>query len=224
MEARLFLDMLVKRYGFGRDMYKDMKFLDLACGRGRHSVYLNSLGFDVTGADLSEASISHARKWENEKLRFIVHDMRKPLAEDTFDCILNLFTSFGYFENEQDHQDVLNAVAKSLKPGGLFVLDYLNVRKAKKNLVAQEQMEVDGIEFHISRKVENDFIVKNIEFEHKEKSYFFSEKIRTFRLSNFNPLFENAGLKMDFLYGNYEFKKYILQTSDRLILVARKPK
>src|SRR5688500_2509825 len=74
------------------------KVLDLACGKGRHSVYLNQKGFDVTGIDLSEQSIAYARQFENERLHFAVHDMREVYQPETFDFILNLFTSFGYFE------------------------------------------------------------------------------------------------------------------------------
>ena len=77
------------------------EILDLACGKGRHSVYLNSIGYNVTGADLSENSIAHASKFENDTLRFQVHDMCKPFAFQ-FEAVFNLFTSFGYFENEED--------------------------------------------------------------------------------------------------------------------------
>ncbi|MFN3940966.1 MAG: YkgJ family cysteine cluster protein, partial [Chitinophagales bacterium] len=78
------------------------KILDLACGKGRHSIYLNQLGYDVTGADLSENSIKEASKFANEKLHFKVHDMRIPF-EEKYDAIFNLFTSFGYFENDADN-------------------------------------------------------------------------------------------------------------------------
>ena len=76
---------------------KNATLLDLPCGKGRHSVFLNSLGFKVIGADLSENSIQHAKNFENENLKFIVQDMREPLHKK-YDAVFNLFTSFGYFK------------------------------------------------------------------------------------------------------------------------------
>ena len=87
---------------------------DLPCGKGRHSVFLNSLGYKVTGGDLSENSINSAKQFENENLHFEVWDMRKPL-EKKYDAIFNLFTSFGYFEADSEDITVLNSLKKGLK-------------------------------------------------------------------------------------------------------------
>ena len=73
--------------------------LDLACGKGRHAVSLSQKGFNVTGVDLSPSSIAFAKQFESEHLKFRVHDMCTPYPE-RFDAVFNLFTSFGYFENE----------------------------------------------------------------------------------------------------------------------------
>ena len=97
-EAQLFIDNLNQYLNIA----EDAKVLDLACGRGRHSIYLNKLGHNVIGADLSANSINYAKQYENENLKFVVHDMREPFVEK-FDTILNLFTSFGYFPNEKDN-------------------------------------------------------------------------------------------------------------------------
>ncbi|MBC7524978.1 MAG: methyltransferase domain-containing protein, partial [Flavobacterium sp.] len=92
-EAQIFMDNLTRYL----NLPEKAKVLDLACGKGRHSIYLNQLGFEVTGVDLSENSILEAKKNENESLHFNVHDMRNPFHQK-FDAIFNLFTSFGYFE------------------------------------------------------------------------------------------------------------------------------
>ena len=89
-EAQLLMDNLTHYL----NLPEDAKILDLACGKGRHAIYLNSLGFDVTGADLSENSIKEASEFANEKLHFKVHDMRETCNEK-YDAIFNLFTSFG---------------------------------------------------------------------------------------------------------------------------------
>src|SRR5687768_2760270 len=102
---------------------EDAKILDLACGKGRHSIYLNQLGYDVTGADLSENSIEEAAESANDTLHFVVHDMREPF-EDKFDAIFNLFTSFGYFENDSDNILTLKAISESLNEYGFGVIDF----------------------------------------------------------------------------------------------------
>ena len=109
---------------------EDAKILDLACGKGRHSIYLNQMGFNVTGADLSSNSIAIAKDFENETLKFVEHDMRIPF-KDKFDAIFNLFTSFGYFENDIDDILVLTNIHDGLNENGLLVLDFLNVINVK---------------------------------------------------------------------------------------------
>jgi SAM-dependent methyltransferase len=81
---------------------KDALIHDLACGKGRHSIYLNKLGYHVEGSDYSANSIKHAKQHENDTLKFYVHDMRLPMPRK-YDYILNLFTSFGYFNTEAEH-------------------------------------------------------------------------------------------------------------------------
>ena len=110
------------------------KILDLACGKGRHSVYLNTLGYNVTGVDLSEQSIKHAKQFENDTLKFKVHDMSKPY-QDKFDAVFNLFTSFGYFEDESCNLNTIKAIKSELNEFGFGVIDFMNVNFVKTNLI-----------------------------------------------------------------------------------------
>lgn len=199
------------------------KVLDLACGKGRHSVTLAKLGFDVTGIDLSKNSIEHARRFETDKLTFQIHDMRKPLDE-RFDAVFNFFTSFGYFENLDDNLKVLQSVEQMLDSDGVFVLDYLNGHFVKSNLVLTENKNLNGVTFHISREIENGFIVKTIRVDdvHKNVNRVYTEKVADFSLEDLERLTEKAGLKITALYGDYELKPYDKNTSSRLILVCAK--
>ena len=95
------------------NLKKGAHIADLPCGKGRHSIYLNSLGYKVTGGDLSENSILHAKQFENETLNFEVWDMRDPI-DHTYDAIFNLFTSFGYFEDDREDIKVLRNIKKGL--------------------------------------------------------------------------------------------------------------
>ena len=113
--------------------------LDLACGNGRYSIALNRMGYYVTGIDLSQKKIEAAKICQNNSLSFAVNDMRMPLEPDKYDFVFNLFTSFGYFDNEEENKIVLTNVYNSLKKGGVFVLDYVNGEKAARNLMQQEE-------------------------------------------------------------------------------------
>ena len=198
------------------------RILDIACGRGRHSVYLNKKGYDVTGIDLSEQSIKYARQFEQRHLHFFVHDMRKLSFINYFDFSFNLFTSFGYFETEKEHVNALKSFRKGLKADGTLVLDYFNSNKIQKNLTKQEVKTVDGIEFHISKFVADGKIIKHINFEHRSKVYAFEERVQAFQLADFQRMFENSGLRLEQTFGSYGLEAYDEDKSDRLILVCKK--
>ncbi len=217
-EAELFIDNLISLL----NPPTDTNFLDLGCGKGRHSIYLNAKTYTVTGIDLSEESIAYAKQFESDSLHFQVHDMRKIFQENKFDFILNLFTSFGYFENEEDNFDAIHAVYKALKPNGIFVLDFLNVEKVIPCILAHETKSLNGIEFNIEKKIENNFIIKDIRFNDKGNSYHFQECVKAITLDTFKKYFSNNNLKIVDLRGNYNLDTFDTKHSDRLILIAQK--
>ncbi|WP_432708661.1 class I SAM-dependent methyltransferase [Pedobacter sp.] len=198
------------------------KILDIACGRGRHAIYLNKKGYDVTGIDLSEQSIKYAQQFEQKHLRFFVHDMRKLLYINYFDLALNLFTSFGYFETEKDHVDALKSFRKAIKEDGTVVIDYFNTLKILRNLTHQEIKTVDGIEFQIKKFVSDGKIIKHINFEHKGKDYAFEERVKAFTLEDFERMFALSGLKLVETFGDYALNPFEENKSDRLILICKK--
>ena len=146
------------------------------CGKGRHSIYLNQLGFDVLGADLSENSIAEASKNTNDTLHFEVHDMREPF-EKKYDAIFNLFTSFGYFENEEDNLTTLKAIKESLSEYGFAVIDFMNVTQVLNTLVPEETKTVDGIDFHLKRYLKDGHICKDIIFSDNGQDFHYTEKV-----------------------------------------------
>lgn len=199
---------------------EEAKILDLACGKGRHSIYLNQMGFDVTGVDLSENSINEAKKFSNEKLHFTVHDMREPCPEK-YDAILNLFTSFGYFELEGDNLKTLKAIHESLTDYGFAVIDFMNVYTVIDNLVASEVKTVEGIDFHIHRKVVDGFILKEIDFQDNGQTYHFTEKVKALTLEDFEQMMEEAGIYLLDTFGDYKLKKFHKKESERLIMLFK---
>lgn len=215
-EAQLFMDNITNYL----NLPEDAKILDLACGKGRHSIYLNQLGYDVTGADLSENSIGIAKKAENEKLHFMVHDMRVACAAK-YDAILNLFTSFGYFENDDDNLTTLKAIQSSLTEYGFAVIDFMNVPQVINNLVAEETKTVDGIDFNIKRFHLDGYIYKEIDFEDKGQKFHFTEKVRALTLTDFENLMEEAGIFLLDVFGDYKLKKFHKTESERLIMIFK---
>lgn len=217
-EAEFFIDNLCEFLKPREESY----MLDIACGKGRHAIYLNKKGYDVTGIDLSFASIKYAKHYENAKLHFFVHDMRRLFYINYFDFVFNLFTSFGYFDTDIEHINALKAFRKTLKKDGKLVLDYMNSQKIINQLVASEVKTIDGIDFHIKRFVENGKIIKTIEFEHRNKQHSFKEEVRDFKLRDFERLFTAAGLEICNIFGDYNLNDFDINQSDRLIFVCKK--
>ncbi|MGQ2984772.1 class I SAM-dependent DNA methyltransferase [Flavobacterium sp.] len=215
-EAQLFMDNLTNYL----NLPEDAKILDLACGKGRHSVYLNKLGYDVTGADLSENSITEASKDSNDKLHFMVHDMREPF-DQKFDAIFNLFTSFGYFEDDSDNVKTLKAMCASLNEYGFGVIDFMNANYVINNLVPEEVKTVDGIDFHIKRYVKDGHIVKEIDFEACGEQLHFTERVQALTLEDFEKMMDEAGIYLLDIFGDYKLRKFFKNESERLIMIFK---
>ncbi|WP_422090917.1 class I SAM-dependent methyltransferase [Tenacibaculum ovolyticum] len=192
---------------------------DLPCGKGRHAVFLNSLGYKVTGGDLSSNSIKHAKKSENESLNFEVWDMRDPIKHK-YDAIFNLFTSFGYFDDDNEDIAILKSIKNGLNENGVFVLDFLNVEKVKATLVTEEVKTIDAIEFHIKREIKNGFILKHISFIADEKNHTYTEQVKFLTLDKMQTYFKESNLKIKHVFGDYGLNNFDKNTSDRLILIA----
>ena len=217
-EAAFFISNLHKHL----KLNKTHHVLDLACGKGRHSITLNKLGIKVTGIDLSLHSIKEAKKSEKSSLQFSVHDMREVFCENGFSHVFNLFTSFGYFSDSKDNERVLNAIYQCLKPNGVFVLDFLNIEKIITQLPTEEEKEIDGINFHISKKYENHFISKKICFSINQNDFSFQEKVTAFSEIELRNLTSACGFEIKEFFGSYDLAPFDKNHSDRLILVLIK--
>jgi SAM-dependent methyltransferase len=215
-EAQTFMDNLTHYL----NLPEEAKILDLACGKGRHSVYLNSLGYDVTGADLSENSIKEASQHENEKLHFKVHDMRD-VCDSKYDAIFNLFTSFGYFENDADNLTTLKAIKHSLTEYGFACIDFMNVDYVIENLVPEEVKTVENIDFHIKRYVKDNHIYKEINFKDNGEQFHFTERVQALRLADFEKMMEEADIFLLDIFGNYKLQPFYKNQSERLIMIFK---
>jgi len=197
--------------------------LDLGCGNGRHAKYLAAQGFNVTGLDLAFSSIQHARKWETETLRFYRHDMREPFGDTCFDYVFNFFTSFGYFSAEENDRVIQNIV-NSVRGNGFVMIDYMNFTYSVKALIPEEEKEIDGIVYKIKRYTDENYIYKQIEIDNvqADRPYVYTEKVMKLNQKDFHAKFEENGLKLINVYGDYKLNEYQVETSPRLILLAQK--
>lgn len=211
----------IKRLFAFLNMPTTAKVLDVACGRGRHAVSVSKLGYDVTGIDLSQNSIAFAKKFESENLRFLQHDMCEPMSSK-FDVVLNLFTSIGYFDDDEKNKKALLSFWENLKPNGVGVIDFLNVDYTSEKLVDSETIHSDGIDFFIQRKFDGNHFYKQIKFKDSNQTFSFTEKVKALRLKDFQSYFDEIGIKNFTCFGNYQLEEYNQQNSERLLILFYK--
>ncbi|HYC39135.1 MAG TPA: class I SAM-dependent methyltransferase [Chitinophagaceae bacterium] len=196
------------------------QILDVACGRGRHSRILASQGFSVTGIDISRDSIEYAKQFEQENLSFYLHDMRLPFWGNYFDYAFSFFTSFGYFRTRREHDDALRTIARGLKPGGEFVIDYLNVHYAERHLVRSETKMIDGTCYEIRRWDDETHFFKNIIITDSSlrEPLSFTEQVAKFTPGDFTEMLAFQELRPVELFGDYSLTSYDIIKSPRLII------
>lgn len=201
--------------------------LDLGCGRGRHSITLAERGYTVLGIDLSKEVIEKATEVAQEcdlhNLHFEVGDMRRPL-DKTFDAVVNLFTSFGYFLRDNENARVIQSVETMLKENGVFILDYLNAYNVRENLVPEEQEEFQDLMVHINREIRGNMVFKHIRFtgEDIDKPIEYHERVKLYELEWFEDTFKEYGFELKRIYGSYEEEPFDKEKSPRLLMVAQK--
>lgn len=198
------------------------KCLDLACGKGRHSLFLNKNNLNVTGLDLSVNSIESAKSMENDTLKFDVHDMREVYQDEKFDAIFNLFTSFGYFDSDEDNLKVLYSIHKMLKDNAVLIIDFMNAKKTTANLVESETKEIDGITFKLKRSFDGQHIHKNIQFNDDNRNFNFNEKVQALTKEDFEKLLEKSGFRIEKIFGDFSLNPFDQLNSNRLIIIAKK--
>jgi len=194
--------------------------LDLACGAGRHTDVLRERGYRVLGIDLSLILLA-----QRPDLPRVAGDMRAlPFVGESFDWVLNFFTSFGYFEHERENFRVLEEVVRILVPGGRFLIDLMNPEPVIENLQPRDAYTVDGREVEIERwyDLHTKRVNKRIRIvrpDGAERS--FLESVRAYRREEVEIGLRWAGIQVTGIYGNFHGDPYS-RDSERLILVGRK--
>ncbi len=201
------------------------KALDIACGSGRHAVALAENGFQVTANDLSSTLLAEAKKLTESKnltLTFTQIDMREIAFEEEFDVIVQLFTSFGYFENNDEDKIVLQNVARALKPGGWYVLDFLNEHLVRNTLQPESRRTLDTLDVFEQRMIFGERVVKSITLRENGETHRFIESVRLYSKEELTAMLTAVGLRLHHYLGDYHGAEFHQETSPRLILIAQK--
>lgn len=197
------------------------RVVDLACGAGRHSVSLSRIGARVVGLDLSLPLLrAGQRRWQDSKL--VRADIRAlPVRSDAADAVVNLFTSFGYFEQDAEHEHVIAEVARVLRAGGRFVLDFLNAQQVRATLVPRDERHINGRNVVQERRLEKDgrYVTKTIHVAGEARS--FMERVRLYERADLERMLSGAGLATFAVLGDYDGSPFAAG-SPRLLMLARK--
>jgi len=213
-EAELFITALRKMPWFNAHI----NVLDLGCGNGRHSYSIAPFVHFVDGVDLSDQQLEIARSLDlAPNCAFHKFDMRNFQLNKQYELIVNLFTSFGYFETESEHLLVLKQVQKHLSKGGRFVLDYFNSSWVQENLNPTEIKTINNTQYEITRSVVDNRIVKLI----KVGNQLFKEDVALLDLNDFLKLFKKCGFIIESVAGDYNLNEFDKDSSQRCIIFAR---
>ena len=199
--------------------------LDMACGSGRHAISFAQAGFDVTAIDLSENLLNVAKSnAEKEKVNvdFILSDIRKFDPEKKFDLVLNLFTSFGYFEKDEENGEVIQKAFELMNSGGWFVLDYFNKNYILNNLIPITVENIAGKRITQTREIKNNRVEKNIIIRNGEKESHYQESVRLYSKEEVIKILERTGFEILKIFGDFDGSKFDANNSPRLIVFSKK--
>lgn len=200
------------------------KILDAACGAGRHSIILSQKGFDVTAFDLSKNLLKigsqNARELDAD-VKFLCSDIRTVAFKPVFDLVLNMFTSFGYFETDLENFKFFVNAKRFLKMNGFIVLDYLNESYVRNNLNPKSIKQIDGKKITETRVIKDDRIIKNISITTESNTHEYLEAVKLYSRDYIVKIFSDNGYKLFFEAGDYFGNEFDSNKSERLILFFR---
>ncbi len=204
---------------------KSSEVLDMACGTGRHSILLAKKGYKVSAVDLSKNMLSVASgkaEKENLKINFIQSDLRNFTHSGRFNLIVNLFTSFGYFESDKENFQILRTAYEHLKNDGYFVIDFFNKYFVEKNLIEESLNKFDNTEIIQKRKIDGLRVVKEISIKKNGHLKNFYESVRMYNRDELIDELTKIGFAIEKTFGDFFGNKFDQLSSQRLIIIAKK--
>jgi len=190
--------------------------LDVACGGGRHARALEALGHKVVGIDLSRDLLAVAAA----HTPCARADMRALPFDGSFDAATSFFTSFGYFDDE-GNRATLDGIARALRPGGVYLLDFLNAVAVQSHLVPESEEERDGKVFRATRRIEDGRVLKDVVIEDEGVRLSYTESVRLYHHHDLVNLLRDAGMNPVATYGSFDGRDFTTD-APRCILVAQR--
>ncbi len=223
-KSRMQVDFVIEKLG----IQPGARVLDLCCGQGRHLLDLVKRGYEVVGVDLSEYMLGRCRESaESQGLRpTLIHaDMRELSFDSEFDAVISMFTSFGYLENEDEDQKVLDGVAQALKPGGLFYIDLMNRDWLMRNY-KEHMWDENGhgdITVHESwfDSIKGRTYVRELTFRADGTRLENKHDLRIYTYREMEDKLNRAGLSIRSAWGQYDGEEYGY-LSRRMMIVSQK--
>ena len=202
---------------------KNAKILDLCCGQGRHAYILSQEGYEVYGIDLSKTLLQVAKYKNNQSMNtfFIQADMRKLPAVNSFNLLLNLFTSFGYFEEDEENKTVFKQFHQVLKSGGYFVFDYFNTPYIQANLERYHSEQIGDLIVEQERFIEGSRVQKIIRLNRNGKKSTFYESVKMYEKVKILEMMKETHLNVRYIFGDYAGSS-LSETSERIIIIGQK--
>lgn len=200
-------------------LQRGWRVLDVGCGAGRHTRAFANNGARCIGLDLSATLLKLARRATAAPL--VRADMRQlPIRLGSMDLTVNLFTSFGYFDRDAEHSAALAEMVETIKPGGWFVIDFLNAALVRQRLIPQETIELSGETMEVTRSVSPDgrYVCKSI-LAPRGKRY--TERVRLFDSEQILGMLEATGITVNNSFGDYDASPLTPEAS-RTILMGRR--
>ena len=214
---------LIKLIHLNTTLTAGARILDLCCGQGRHVLRLAEMGYSVIGLDLSRTLLQVAkfRRIPTQKANFVQADMRFLPASQSFNLLLNLFTSFGYFEKDQENQAVLDQFNLVLKPDGYFVFDYLNTDHVLSNLVPSHSDTVGDYFIETERQITRNIVQKKITIHKDRLKTVFYESVKMYKPEEIKTMLYHSGLKILNIFGDYKGSDFN-SSMPRLLIIGQK--
>lgn len=205
------------------------QILDLCCGPGIYLVPLAEAGYAVTGVDLSPGMVEQARQRRNAAdvaAEIIEDDMLTYVRPDAYDVIVNMFSSFGYFEDDADNLQVLHNIHRSLRPGGEFLIEVFGKEfLASHDLGRPQVIDLDGESVFVRNTVHHDWSRLRTEW-----TGISAEGVRTahidsqlYSASELRVLLEGAGFIHVEIFGGFDGRPYDLDSKTLLARAHRPP-
>jgi SAM-dependent methyltransferase len=218
-EARQLIKLIQDHIHLG----KKSKILDLCCGQGRHALLLSNAGFEVYGIDLSMTLLKDAKskKAWGQSAYFILADMRNLPVSHSFDLLLNLFTSFGYFESDDENQSVFHQFHLALRQNGYFVFDYFNADHVIENLVPYQKEKIGNLVVEQERYIEGSRVQKKIKLNNNGRESIFYESVKMYPPDQILGMMKAANLHVLHLFGDYQGSP-LKKCSPRMIVIGTK--